>query len=139
MDIHHALTRREMIVGKTYVDGYYEKDGERIALEFNGCTHHGYACCYDSNNTHPLSKIPYAILRNRFDDKVETLTKMYGLKVEVMWEDTNNPAAVGVLPPKRLSRGINRFGCVYLPINATAAKHISVRTKTISLKVNNYV
>ena len=51
MDIHHALTHGEMMVGKYYVDGYYEKAGERIALEFNGCMHHGHACRYDSNNT----------------------------------------------------------------------------------------
>ena len=37
VDIHHALTHGEMMVGKYYVDGYYEKDGERIALELNGC------------------------------------------------------------------------------------------------------
>ena len=86
MDIHHALTHGEIMVGKYYVDGYYEKDGEKTALEFNGCTHHRHACRYNSNNTHPLSKIPYGVLRNRFDDKVETLRKAYGLKVEVMWK-----------------------------------------------------
>ena len=37
VDIHHALTQGEMMVGKYHLDGYYEKDGERIALKFNGC------------------------------------------------------------------------------------------------------
>ena len=103
VDIHHALTHSEMMVGKYHVDGYYEKDGERIALEFNGCMHHDHACHYDPNHTHPLSKIPNRVLRNRFGDKVETLTKMYGLKVEVMWEcewkraKLNNPAAVAFM------------------------------------------
>ena len=87
-------------MGKYYVDGFYEKDGERIALELNGCMHHGHACHYASNNTHPLSKIPYGVLRNR---KVVTLRKTYGLKVEVMWEcdwkriKLDNPAAVAFM------------------------------------------
>ena len=56
-----------------------------------------------TNNTHPLSKIPYAVLRNRFDDKVETLRKTYGLKVEVMLEcewkriKLDHPAAVAFM------------------------------------------
>ena len=55
-----------------------------------------------TNNKHP-SKIPYGVLRNRCDDKVETLRKTYRLKVEVMWEcewkrvKLNNPVAVAFM------------------------------------------
>ena len=69
-----------------YLDGYYEQNGVRFALEFNGCIHHGHDCRYNPNNVHPLSKVPYSVLRRRFDDKVEILTNTYGLKVKVMWE-----------------------------------------------------
>lgn len=74
------------MVGKYYLDGYYEKGSDRIALEFNGCMHHGHTCRYNPNHAHPLSKVAYGVLRQRFDDKVETLTKTYGLKVDIMWE-----------------------------------------------------
>ena len=48
--------------------------------------HHGHECRYNPNNVHPLSKVPYSVLRKHFDDKVEILSKAYGLKVEIMWE-----------------------------------------------------
>ena len=86
VDIEHALTGGERLIGGYYLDGYYEQNGVRFALEFNGCIHHGHDCRYNPNNVHPLSKVPYSVLRRRFDDKVEILTNTYGLKVEVMWE-----------------------------------------------------
>lgn len=82
--------------------------------------HHGHACCYNQNHTHPLSKIPYGVLRKRFNDKLETLTKTYGLKVEVMWEcawkraKQNNPSVVEFMAtythPARLKPRDNLFG-----------------------------
>ena len=100
--------------------GYYGKVGVRIALEFNGCMHHGHACHYNPNHPHPLSKIPYGILRKHFDDKLVMLTKTYGLKVEVMWECTwkrakqNNPTIVEFMAtythPTRLKPRDSLFG-----------------------------
>ncbi|XP_076873809.1 uncharacterized protein LOC143523314 isoform X1 [Brachyhypopomus gauderio] len=86
VDVHHALTHGEMKFGAYYVDGYYEKDGVRKVLEFNGCMHHGHECRYNPNQAHPMSKVLYGDLRKQFDTKVETLIHAYGLDVEVMWE-----------------------------------------------------
>ncbi|XP_053481752.1 uncharacterized protein LOC128608210 [Ictalurus furcatus] len=91
VNIQHALNHGEMVIGKYHLDGYYEKDGVKYGFEFNGCMFHGHECRYNPNHLHPLSKVPYGLLRRQFDDKVEILEKAYGLDVEVMWEcDWNN-------------------------------------------------
>ncbi|KAI4891164.1 hypothetical protein NFI96_009541 [Prochilodus magdalenae] len=86
VDVPHALTHGEMKFGVYHVDGYYEKDGVRKALEFNGCVHHGHECRYSHNHVHPMSKVSYGELRKQFNIKVEVLVRAYGLEVEVMWE-----------------------------------------------------
>ena len=86
VQVSHALSEGEVMFGKYYLDGYYEEGGVRFALEFNGCMHHGHDCRYNPHHIHPLSKVPYSLLRKQFDDKVQTLSKAYGLKVEIMWE-----------------------------------------------------
>ena len=86
VDVHHALTHGEMKFGVYYVDGYYEKDSVRKALELNGCMHYGNECRYSPNQHHPMSKVLYGELRKQFDTKVEILVRTYGLDVEVMWE-----------------------------------------------------
>ncbi|XP_049334558.1 uncharacterized protein LOC125801697 isoform X1 [Astyanax mexicanus] len=102
VDVHHALTHGEVKFGAYYVDGYYEKDGVRKALEFNGCMHHGHECRYRPNQAHPMSKVLYGELRKQFDIKVETLVQTYGLDVEVMWECQWSTA-------KRLDSGVAAF------------------------------
>ena len=37
--IRHAANNGEVHVGKYKVDGYYEADGVKTVLEFNGCLH----------------------------------------------------------------------------------------------------
>nr|DAC81393.1 TPA_asm: PolB-C [Pimephales minnow adintovirus] len=86
VDLHHALNHGEVSVGKFFLDGYYEQDGVRHGLEFNGCSWHGCSCRYEPYHRHPLSGLPYGVLRSQFDDKVEILQKAYGLQIEVMWE-----------------------------------------------------
>ena len=63
VDIEHALTGGERLIGGYYLDGYYEQNGVRFALEFNGCIHHGHDCRYNPNNVHPLSKVPYSVFK----------------------------------------------------------------------------
>ncbi|KAG1925821.1 extracellular sulfatase Sulf-2 [Pimephales promelas] len=86
VDLHHALNHGEVSIGKFFLDGYYEQDGVRHGLEFNGCSWHGCSCRYEPYHRHPLSGLPYGVLRSQFDDKVEILQKAYGLQIEVMWE-----------------------------------------------------
>ncbi|KAL2078838.1 hypothetical protein ACEWY4_024582 [Coilia grayii] len=86
VDVQHALNRGEVQVGRYHIDGFYEKDGVKHALEFNGCLFHGHKCRHNPNNLHPLSKVPYSVLIQHFEDKVAYLTNEHGFNAEVMWE-----------------------------------------------------
>ncbi|XP_065122769.2 uncharacterized protein [Paramisgurnus dabryanus] len=86
LDIHHALNHGEVSIGKYYLDGFAEFQGTRYGLEFAGCMFHGHSCQYPSHYTHPMSAVPYGVLRRQFDEKVDILQNAYGLKIEVMWE-----------------------------------------------------
>ncbi|KAI2645178.1 DNA polymerase [Labeo rohita] len=75
----------EVQIGRYFLDGYYELNGERDRLGFCGCFWHGCERCYEPHNTHPLSIIPFGVPRRQFDDKVEILQNAYRLKIEVLW------------------------------------------------------
>ncbi|XP_067296541.1 uncharacterized protein [Pseudorasbora parva] len=85
-DVHHAVNHGEVSIGKYFLDGYYEQDGVRHGLEYAGCVFHGHCCRFEPHQTHPLSGVPYGVLRRQFDDKVEILQNAYGLQIEVLWE-----------------------------------------------------
>ncbi len=68
------------------MDGYYEINGDRIALEYLGCFWHGCSCCFNPNELNPVSKIPYGVLRRQSDNKMEVLCKAYNLKVHTIWD-----------------------------------------------------
>ncbi|KAL2077904.1 hypothetical protein ACEWY4_025589 [Coilia grayii] len=105
VDVQHALNSGEVQVGRYHIDGYYEKDGVKHALEFNGCVHHGHKCRYNPNHLHPLSKV---------------LTNDHGFNVEVMWEcqwihaKKNNAAVIDFMStyvhPERLNPRQSLFG-----------------------------
>ncbi len=84
IDLHHALNHGEVQIGRYFLDGYYEQDGVRHGLEYKGCLFHGHECHFKPHKTHPLSGIPFGVLRRRFDDKVEILQNAYGLKIETL-------------------------------------------------------
>ncbi len=86
IDLHHALNHGEVQIGRYFLDGYYEQDGVRYGLEYNGCLFHGHECRFEPHKTHPLSGIPFGVLRRRFDNKVEILQNAYNLKIEILWE-----------------------------------------------------
>ncbi len=86
VDLHHALNHGEVQIGRYFLDGYYEQDGVRYGLEYNGCLFHGHECRFEPHKTHPLSGIPFGVLRRRFDEKVEILQNAYGLKIETLWK-----------------------------------------------------
>ncbi|CAM4510058.1 unnamed protein product [Leuciscus chuanchicus] len=79
VDVHHAVNHGEVSIGKYFLDGYYEQDDVRHGLEYAGCIFHGHCCRFEPHQTHPLSGVPYGVLRNQFDDKVEILRNAYGL------------------------------------------------------------
>lgn len=86
VDIHHALNHGEMKFGSYYVDGYYEKDGVRKALDFAGCFFHGHCCRYRADYINPQSKIPFGTLMTMFNDRIDVLQRVHHLDTEVMWE-----------------------------------------------------
>ncbi|XP_067226351.1 uncharacterized protein [Chanodichthys erythropterus] len=86
VDIHHALNHGEVSVGRYFLDGYFEQNGTRHGLEYNGCFYHGHSCRFEPHQRHPLSGVTYGVLRSQFDDKVEILQNAYGLQMEVIWE-----------------------------------------------------
>ncbi len=86
VDVHHTLNHGEVKFGSFYVDGYYEINGDRIALEYLGCFWHGCNCRFNPSELNPVSKIPYGVLRRQTDNKMEVLCKTYNLKVRTMWD-----------------------------------------------------
>ena len=86
VDVHHAVNHGEVSIGKYFLDGYYEQDGVRHGLEYAGCVFHGHCCRFEPHHSHPLSGVPYGVLRGEFDDKIEILRNAYGLQIEVLWE-----------------------------------------------------
>ncbi len=49
VDVHHALNHAEVKFVPYHVDGYYEFNGDRIALEFLGCFWYGCNCRFNPN------------------------------------------------------------------------------------------
>ncbi|XP_067306560.1 uncharacterized protein [Pseudorasbora parva] len=86
VDIHHAVNHGEVSIGRYFLDGYYEQDGVKHGLEYNGCIHHGHSCRFEPHHKHPLSRVPFSVLRRQFDEKIEILQNSYGLQIEVLWE-----------------------------------------------------
>lgn len=89
----HTLKQPETLTfiivkfGPYHMDGCYGlNNGDRIALEFLGCSWHRHCCCFNPNDLHPLSKIPFGVLRRQSDNKMEVLRKTYNLKVRTIWE-----------------------------------------------------
>ncbi|KAG1952108.1 extracellular sulfatase Sulf-2 [Pimephales promelas] len=86
VDIHHAVNYGEVSFGNYFLDGYYEQDGVKRGLEYNGCLFHGHNCRFEPHHTHPMSGVSFGVLRRQFDEKVEILQNAYGLQIEVLWE-----------------------------------------------------
>ncbi|XP_039511243.1 uncharacterized protein LOC120466725 [Pimephales promelas] len=85
--VQHALNHGEQAFGPYHVDGYYESvDGVKTALEFLGCFYHGHDCRFKPEEIQPLSKVSFGTLRRQSDEKIETLRKVYSLRVITIWE-----------------------------------------------------
>ncbi len=86
VNVHHALNHGEVKFGPYHVDGYYEFNDDRIALEFLGCFWHGCKCRFNPNELNPVSKLPFGVLRRQSDNKLNVLRNTYNLKVVTIWE-----------------------------------------------------
>ncbi len=120
VDVQHALNGGEVKFGSFYVDGYYEINGDRIALEYLGCFWHGCDCRFNPSELNPVSKIPYGVLRRQTDNKLDILRKSYNLKVFTMWDcqwakaKQNDPDVMAFMSnydaPERLNPRDSLFG-----------------------------
>ncbi len=120
VDVHHAVNHGEVSIGKYFLDGYYQQDGVRHGLEYAGCIFHGHCCRFEPHESHPLSGVPYGVLRRQFDDKIEILQNAYGLQIEVLWEcewndmKKTDPSVIefmtGYSAPERLNPRDTLFG-----------------------------
>ncbi len=120
VDVHHALIHGEVKFGPYHLDGYYEYNDDRIALEFLGCFWHGCNCRFNPSELNPVSKIPFGVLRRRSDNKLNVLRDTYNLKVvtiwECMWEKAkqNDPDVMAFMSnysaPERLNPRDSLFG-----------------------------
>ncbi len=120
VDVQHALNGGEVKFGSFYVDGYYEINGDRIALEYLGCFWHGCDCRFNPSELNPVSKIPYGVLRRQTDNKLDVLRKSYNLKVFTMWDcqwtkaKQNDPDVMAFMSnyeaPERLNPRDSLFG-----------------------------
>ncbi len=120
VDVRHALNHGEVKFGSFYVDGYYELNGDRIALEYLGCFWHGCDCRFNPSELNPVSKIPYGVLRRQTDNKLDVLRKSYNLKVFTMWDcqwikaKQNDPDVIAFMSnydaPERLNPRDSLFG-----------------------------
>ncbi|WAR14681.1 ZN358-like protein [Mya arenaria] len=54
LQIQHGRNGGEKQIGPYKVDGYYEVDGEKVALEFHGCFWHGCPKCFSKTSLNPV-------------------------------------------------------------------------------------
>ncbi|WAR12282.1 ZN777-like protein [Mya arenaria] len=55
INIQHGRNNGEKHIGPYKVDGYYERDGEKVVLEFHGCFWHGCSKCFSSKTVNPVN------------------------------------------------------------------------------------
>ncbi len=70
VDVHHALNHGEVKFGPYHVDGYYEFNNDRIALEFLGCLWHCCNCRFNPKKLNLVLKLPFGALRRQCDNKL---------------------------------------------------------------------
>ncbi len=102
------------------MDGYYEFNDDRIALEFLGCFWHGCNWRFNPNELNPVLKLPFGALSRQSDNKLNILRNTYNLKVVTIWEcmweraKQNDPDVMAFMSnysaPERLNPRDSLFG-----------------------------
>jgi len=75
----------EKHIGPYKVDGYYELNGDKIALEFHGCFWHGCPKCFSKTTMNPVNDIRMGDLYARTMEKKQ-LIENCGYSYVSMWE-----------------------------------------------------
>ncbi len=83
--VQHARNGGEVHVGNYKADGYYEKDGQKLILEFQGCFWHGCPRCFARDTINPINRTTMAdLFQNTLDRKA--YLQQQGYTVIEKWE-----------------------------------------------------
>ncbi|WAR17795.1 hypothetical protein MAR_032389 [Mya arenaria] len=63
INIQHGRNYGEKHIGPYKVDGYYERDGEKVVLEFHGCFWHGCQKCFSTTTNYPVNDTMVDMIR----------------------------------------------------------------------------
>ena len=85
ISIRHARNFGEVKVGKYKLDGCYENETGKVALEFHGCLWHGCPKCYARDTKNPVNGLSMAELYEKTLDKEHYLKKQ-GFTIITKWE-----------------------------------------------------
>lgn len=86
--IQHALNQGEKQLGRYFVDGYAEINGEMYVWEFLDCFYHSCPFCFQPHNTCPLTGTTSEQLHVVCEEKLLRLQSGHGVKVIIMREHT---------------------------------------------------
>ncbi|KAM3921576.1 uncharacterized protein RB166_010983 [Leptodactylus fuscus] len=85
IEIQHALRGGEKKVGKYFLDGYANVDGQETAFEFQGCFYHGCRVCYNDEDENSVTDTTFGQLYYNTQRKRRYLHSC-GFKVRELWE-----------------------------------------------------
>ncbi|XP_052776205.1 uncharacterized protein LOC128214030 [Mya arenaria] len=85
INIQHGRNNGEKHIGPYKVDGYYERDGEKVVLEFHGCFWHGCSKCFSSKTVNPVNDMSMGDLNARTIEKKEFI-ESEGYSYNAKWE-----------------------------------------------------
>ncbi|WAR21316.1 hypothetical protein MAR_015290 [Mya arenaria] len=85
INIQHGRNYGEKQIGPYKVDGYYERDGEKVVLEFHGCFWHGCQKCFSTTTINPVNDTSMGDLYERTMAKKDFI-ESEGYSYESKWE-----------------------------------------------------
>ena len=85
INIQHGRNYGEKDIGSYKVDGYYEQNGDKFALEFHGCFWHGCPKCFSKSTVNPVVETSMADLYARTIEKKQFLESR-GYRYVSIWE-----------------------------------------------------
>ena len=85
IEIQHGKNYGEKHIGPYKVDGYYELNGEKIAMEFHGCFWHGCPKCFSKTTKNPVTDMSMSELYARTMEKKQFIENN-GYSYVSIWE-----------------------------------------------------
>lgn len=76
INIQHGRNMGEKQIGPYKVDAYYERNGEKVVLEFHGCFWHGCPKCFSKATVNPVNDMSMGDLYARTTEKQQFIEGM---------------------------------------------------------------